>query len=532
MSALHLNSSNADSISKESFAALKSALNETRSATGDLDPVDWAKFRAQAHIMLDASIDKMESASSGRVWTPVPENMREDFKQGLPVQGSNADERIMQIMPYGVGNTHPRFHAWVHGAGAPCGLLADIASASMNVNAGGRNTISPVIEQQVIAWCLEIMGMPSTGSGLVVSGTSMATVIAIKVARDRAIENARLTGLKQGQYTAYCSNQGHSCIGDAMDMLGFGSEACRKIKVDDNFEMDLNELKSQIAADRAAGLSPLVIVGTAGTVNVGAIDDLETIADIAASEGIWFHVDGAFGAAGCLGQTCKAALSGIARADSLAFDFHKWWQVNYCAGCVLIKDSVAHKKSFASRGDYMRNSSRALASGDWWACDYGPELSRGFSALKVWAHIVEHGIEKLGKTIDRNIASAQHLLARIKSEPKLQSLAPVAFNINVFRYIPLNGDKDSKDELDMAYLSAFTQEIVYRIQESGVSVPSTTLIHNQNCIRVNLTNHRTQNSDLDILVSKVLEIGQTLEKENFALRDSKSRSNSAFDAYN
>ena len=432
---------------------------------GDLDPKDWDLFRANAHKMLDKSIDKMENVNSGRVWSPVPTNLRNKFEEKLPVEGSTANNIINEILPYGVGNTHPRFFGWVHGAGTPSGIIADIASASMNVNAGGRDHVAPVIEKQVLKWCLEIMGMPIDGSGLIVSGTSVATIIAIKVARDQKIKNSRKKGIIQGKLVGYTSEQS--------------------------------------SQDRANGFTPLCVVGTAGAVNVGAIDDLEGIAAIAKSEDLWFHVDGAFGAAGLLGKLASDRLSGISHADSLAFDFHKWFQVNYEAGCVLFKSEAAHRSSFADRAEYLRGSERGLAGGDFWAVDYGPELSRGFRSLKVWAHLKEHGVEALGNSIDRNIRLAQYLENRVKSEKYLVSMAPTPLDINCFRFI-------SSSNLIYSKLDALNEEIVILLQERGIAVPSTTRINNQLAIRVNITNHRTQESDLDLLVDAILEIGEEL----------------------
>ena len=366
----------------------------------------------------------------------------------------------------------------------------------MNVNAGGRDHVGPVVEKQVLKWCLEIMGMPKDGSGLIVSGTSIATIIAMKVARDQKIKNSRKKGIIQGQLVGYTSEQSHSCIKQAFDVLGLGTEA---------FEIDLDSLKKLISKDREMGFTPLCVVGTAGAVNMGAIDDLEGIASIAKSENLWFHVDGAFGAAGLLGKLAHDRLSGISQADSLAFDFHKWFQVNYEAGCVLFKDNMTHRASFSDRAEYLRGSERGLAGGDFWAVDYGPELSRGFRALKVWAHLKEHGVEALGNSIDRNIRLAQYLEKRVKNEDLLVSLAPTPLNINCFRFVPnLN--------LDDAKLDALNEEIVILIQERGIAVPSTTKINNQLAIRINITNHRTQESDLDILVQAILDIGQELTK--------------------
>ncbi len=466
---------------------------------GDLDPQDWDAFRAQAHALLDASLDKMQTASDGRVWTPIPDDLRARLQSEVPRQPSNPADVLKEIMPYGVGNTHPRFFGWVHGAGAPSGILPEIAAAAMNVNAGGRDHVAPVIERQVIDWCAKLIGFDADASGLIVTGTSMGTIVALKVARDLADESAMKRGVIGGRLVGYCSDQAHSCVKRAFDMLGLGTEALRLVPCNDAFEMDMDALRAMITKDRKRGLEPFCVVGTAGAVNVGAIDDLETLADIARDEDVWFHVDGAFGATAILGELARDRLSGMARADSVAFDFHKWLQVNYEAGCVLFQNEAAHRASFSDRAEYLRGSERGLAGGAFWAVDYGPELSRGFRALKVWSHLMEHGVDKLGRSIDRNIKLAQYLQAAVGAHDQLAPMAPVALNINCFRYVA--------DGVD---LDALNEEIVIYLQEAGIAVPSTTRLNGALAIRVNITNHRTQEADLDLLVSEIVKAGDRL----------------------
>ncbi|NNC38662.1 MAG: aminotransferase class I/II-fold pyridoxal phosphate-dependent enzyme [Acidimicrobiales bacterium] len=469
-----------------------------------LDPNNWKQFRATAHKMLDASINKLKNAKEGRVWTPLSEHQKSIIHSDVPVEGTPTSEMqsIMEgFLPYGVGNTHPRFFGWVNGAGAPSGLLADIATCGMNINAGGRNHIAPVVECEVVRWSAEIMGMPKGTSGLVVTGTSMATIVALKVARDTA---KRALGKQPGDQVSlvgYTGAQTHSCVERAFDLLGLGVRNLRKIPCNDDFEIDLDALKTAIKKDRADGLTPFVIIGTAGAVNMGAIDDLNGLADIAESEDLWFHVDGAFGATAVLSKAVKHRLDGLSRVDSLAFDFHKWFQVNYDAGCVLIKDESAHRASFAARPAYLRSSERGLAGGAFWAVDYGPELSRGFRALKVWAHIKEHGIKALGKVVDRNIEQAQYLKSQIEAAPELELLAPVPLNICCFRYVPKHLETNE-----------LNSEIAIQLQLQGIAVPSTTTIKEKLAIRTNLTNHRTRKKDLDILVEYVVKIGAELDQ--------------------
>ena len=452
-----------------------------------LDPKDWESFRATAHALLDAAIGKMEKAGEGPVWQPVPEAMKNNLHAPLPAAGSefgDVRKALEQLLPYGVGNTHPRFFGWVHGSGGAASLLAEITAAAMNANLGGRDHGAIYVEQQVVAWVREMFGFPAGASGLVVSGTSMATIVALKVARDARLE-ARKAGVGAHRLVGYASNQAHNCVARAFDMLGLGSDALRAVPVNADFEMDIAALTEMMEADRAEGLEPFLLVGTAGSVNVGAFDDLAALADIAAEQGLWLHIDGAFGAAGVLSDVLRPRLKGIERADSVAFDFHKWLHVNYDAGFVLVRDEALHRAAFEGAPDYLASADRGLAAGRPWPVDYGPELSRGFRALKIWAQITTLGTEALGAAISRNCAQALKLAELVDAEPSLERLAPVASSVVVFAHV--EGDEK-------------TEEIVLRVQESGLAGRLLPTARGRRAVRVNITNHRTKEGDLQVLL--------------------------------
>lgn len=474
-----------------------------------LDPSDWAAFRAQAHRLLDAAVDRMTTYREGPVWNPFPAEQQANFNAPLPAQGQGAEAtqaQLAALLPYGVGNTHPRFFGWVHGSGTPGNLMADIVAAALNANLGGRDHGAMYVEKQVVNWCRELFQFPPTSSGLIVSGTSIATVIALKAARDRCFDfGSRKAGLQTaglGQLVGYTSVQTHSCVARAFDILGLGSDALRKIAVNECFEIDTAALHAAITQDRAAGLTPFVIVGTAGAVNVGAIDDLNALANIASTEQIWLHIDGAFGALGVLSDRLRPRLIGLERADSLAFDFHKWLHVNYDAGFVLMRSEEAHRRAFSERPEYLKGHERGLAAGNPWPVEYGPELSRGFRALKVWAQLAEHGTDKLGALITQNCEQAAYLGALVSAHPRMRLLAPVAMNICCFCFDGAG--------LSAAATDALNDEIVIQLQIQGIAAPSTTVVNGRTAIRVNITNHRTSQADLDFLVEQVNRIGQSL----------------------
>ncbi len=471
-----------------------------------LDPEDWNAFRSRAHQMLDIAIDRMESAKEGPVWQK-PDAIQPVLDGQTFGTGEAANDAFLKaLMPYAVGNTHPRFFGWVHGAGTPSGLISEMIAAAMNANCGGRNHAAIRVERSVIAWALDVFGLPETGSGLLTTGTSMATVVSMKVARDRALGfDVRKTGVANGpDLVGYTSRGAHSCIDRAFDMLGLGSDALRKITKLPNGQMDTDELAAQIAADKASGKTPFVICATAGTVNRGAIDKLEEIADIAQQNELWFHVDAAFAGALRLSDTYRHRLNGIERADSIAFDFHKWMQVNYDAGCALIRDEEAHRRTFSDRPDYLADMGRGLGSDMPWPVDYGPELSRGFRALKIWSQLIEHGPRKLGQVVERNIEQAGYLARLVNESDCLELLSYQNLNICCFRYI-WPGLSESDHDLR-------NQEIVIRLQESGIAAPSTTRIEGKLAIRVNITNHRTRLSDMEILRDSVLKIAPELSQ--------------------
>lgn len=464
-----------------------------------LDPTDWNAFSDAAHQMLDSALSKMRSAREGRVWTPFPDDMKDAQTKPLPRSGLDprtVQKQLANFLPYNVGNTHPRFFGWVHGAGSPGNLMADIAAAAMNSNLGGRDHGAMYIEQQVVRWVREMFDFPETASGLVVSGTSMATVIAIKVARDRALgfEN-RKTGHAQQKLVGYTSTQTHSCVARAFDILGLGSDALRKIPTDDQFRIDTKKLSDAIARDRAAGLEPFVVIGTAGSVNVGAIDDLQRLADLVKAQNLWLHIDGAFGAAGVLSKHLAPQLAGLERADSIAFDFHKWLHVNYDAGFVLVRSDEAHRRAFAERPDYLQGAEQGLAAGNPWPVDYGPELSRGFRALKIWEHFTEHGTEKLGLMITKNCHQATYLAQLVDAHSNLERLAPVTTSVCCFRYVA--------EHLNAAETDRINQELVVQLQLRGVVAPSITKVSGKAAIRINITNHRTRMEDIDILLAEL-----------------------------
>ena len=455
--------------------------------------------------MLDDILDYVENIRERPVWQPIPDEVRSRFRSELPEAPSDLaavhQEFMRDILPFATGNVHPGFMGWVHGGGTPVGMLAEMLAAGLNANLGGRDHVPIEVERQIVRWMQRIFGFPESATGLFVTGTSMANLIGVLIARDTElgfeVRCAGVAGSSQ-RLAAYTSVAAHGCIRKAMDISGIGSDALRLIPVDGRHRIDLNAMERAIGEDRRAGLTPFLVVGTAGTVDTGAIDNLDALAGICNRERLWFHVDGAYGALAILAPDLAPRLKGIERADSLAFDFHKWGQVPYDAGFILVRDGVLHRKTFAASAPYLRKELRGLAAGAPWPCDYGPDLSRGFRALKTWFTLKVHGAAALGSVISRTCALARYLESRIAETPELELLAPVELNVVCFRYRAEDAQR-------------LNPRIVIELQESGLVAPSTTIIDGRLAIRAAIVNHRTGRREIDILVEKTVALGRAMQ---------------------
>ena len=466
-----------------------------------LDPKDWPQFRAAAHAHLDRLLDHVQGIADGPVWRPVPAEVRQRLDEPAPLQGQGLD-RVLDdfnqlILPYGTGNTHPRFFGWVHGAGTPTGILAEAAAAALNSNCGGRDHGAIQVERTVIQWFCDLFQLGPQAGGLLVTGTSMANLLAVVIARNAATSHdIRAHGTGSLPLVAYTSVQAHSCLPKAFEVLGLGRDHLRLIPVDDQLRMDVTALDAAIRADLAIGNIPFMVAGTAGTVASGAFDDLTAIAALCRSHQLWFHVDGAFGALTVLSPSLRPLVAGIELADSLAFDLHKWLHVPYDAGCILVRDHTRQIAAFGGRPDYL-TTGQALAGGDLWPADLGIDLSRGFRALKIWFTIKEHGLAKLGQAITENCRLARYFADRLADHPRLVLMAPVSLNIVCCR---LHRPGLTPDQLD--HLNA---DVVARLQIQGIAAPSTCRIDGKVCIRVSIINHRTQAADLDRLLAAIVD---------------------------
>jgi len=490
----------------------------------NLDPKDWKAMAALGHRMVDDMVGYLKTVRDRPAWVHAPQAVKDHFTQPLPLE-PQAPEQVYQeflryVLPYPAGNIHPRFWGWVLGTGTVFGALAEMLAAGMNTNTGGLDHHSANhVENQLIRWIREIFAFPAEASGVLTSGCSAANLIALTVARNAKAEGdirrQGLQGLKR-RMILYGSEEIHSSLQKAVELLGLGSDCLRTVAVNESFQIDTARLEEAIASDRERGFQPFCIIGAAGTTNTGAVDNLQALADISQREGLWFHVDGAFGAWAVLAPGAKQQLRGLELADSLALDLHKWMYMPYEIGCVLVRDERSHRNTFSLTPAYLAHGEggMGLTGGDLpWFSDYHFQLSRGFRALKAWMSLKEHGLRKYGRLIEQNIRQAHYLGDLVRREPLLELTAPVTLNVVCFRYLGGDGERVEQTEWTQQQeqaVDALNREILVRLQEEGIAAPSGTTIRGRYCIHLAITNHRSRREDFDLLIREVLRIGGEL----------------------
>ena len=475
-----------------------------------LDPRDWEEFRKLGHRMLDDTIDYLAPRRQQPVWQPMPEVVRESFREKLPMEPVRPEavygEFVEKIRPYPNGNNHPRFWGWVQGTGTPLAMMADMLAAAMNPHMAGFDQAPALVEKQVLAWLTELMGMPRESSGVLVSGGTIANLIGLAVARHAKagfdVREHGLQGYRGPRLVFYASSETHGWCQKAAELLGLGNSAFRRVQTHRDFRMDVAALRALMEEDRRQDMRPFCVVGNAGTINTGAIDDLRAIAKVCREENLWFHVDGAFGALARLSNDLRGLVDGIEEADSLAFDLHKWMYLPFEVGCVLVRDAAAHRNAFAHKQSYLTGMERGVIAGGLPFADRGIELTRSFRALKVWMSLKAHGVNAFARLIEQNVAQARYLAALIESRANLELLANVPLNVVCFRYRP----EDSSEES----LNALNKELLMRLQESGIAIISSTVLNGKFALRAAITNHRSRREDFQILADAVATIGASV----------------------
>ncbi|KUJ79728.1 amino acid decarboxylase [Ruegeria marisrubri] len=477
-----------------------------------LDPEDWETMRRLSYRIVDDAIEHLRSVRDRPVWQQMPAEVLDGYQEGVPEAPEPLEKTYdlitKNLLPYSLGNIHPRYWMWYMGSGSYAGALAEFLAAIDGSNVGGGNMAASEMDRQVVGWLKEMMGFPTSASGTLVSGGTMANLIALNVARNANagvdLRRESISSMPQPQ-RFYASDQAHSCHGKALGVLGLGENALQKIRSDSRTcRIDLSALATAVSEDRSNGVMPACVIATAGSVNSGAIDDLTAIAEFCEREGLWFHIDGCIGALVRIAPRNRHLVEGLERADSVALDPHKWLHVPFEAGCVIIRDAELHRRTFSVTAEYLEEFERGIAPKEYLHA-YNIQTSRGFRALKVWMTLRHYGVEKLGRLIDQNISQAAYLRDMIVASNDLELMAPVLLNIVCFRF---RTDNHSEDEL-----RHINTEIMLRLQEKGIAAPSDTTIAGRHCLRVAIVNHRTRKDDLDLLVAEVRRIGTEIIAE-------------------
>ncbi|MHB8625020.1 MAG: pyridoxal phosphate-dependent decarboxylase family protein [Aggregatilineales bacterium] len=460
-------------------------------------------FRELGYRAVDLLVEQLQTVPTAPVRQPMTDEARERLmSQPLPEAAGDPaallDAVADQVLPYPMGNISPRFFGWVNSPAAPLGILADLLAAGLNSSVAGGDHAATYVEHAVLRWLKTMVNYPQTSGALLVSGGSMANLTGLAVMRYcKAQGPMRAQGFygESAPMVIYTSTQGHSCIEKAVEALGFGHDYLRKIPVDADFRMDVAQLRAQIEADRAAGLRPVCVAASAGTVNTGAIDPLNTIANVCAEYDLWFHIDGAYGGLGILAEQTKGLYDGMERGDSLAIDPHKWLYVPVECGCAFIRDAQAMRDTFSLVPPYLRDD-KVLP----WFSEFGLQQTRGFRALKLWLVIQQTGVQGYRDSITHDIELAHALQAKIKARSDFELIAAGPLSVTCFRYCPTG-------VTDPAALSTLNKKLLETVQREGIVFLTSTELHGQTVLRACIVNFRTTPADLDTLLDVIAEVG-------------------------
>lgn len=479
--------------------------------------VDPARMRALVERAADLVGELYERLPSLSVDRPrTIEGVRGVVARDIPEEGLGDDE-LFDYLRDVVFETamypgHPGFLAYVVGAGTAHGAVADLVAAAINQNVGGWRLGPGATEMELYltSWFARAFGLPEGAGGLVTSGGSMANFIGLKVARDRTLGlEVRETGLGGARLTAYTSGEVHFATTRAADMLGLGSSSVRQIPFDERYKVDMDALRNAIRRDRGDGFAPFAVIATAGTVGTGAVDPLNEIADLCGSEGLWMHVDAAYGGPAAFTDELRPLFAGIERAQSIAFDPHKWLYTPQSGGVVLVRDLQWLSDSFAAHATYVHEDKELTGRG----LDLGmmgPQLSRSFWALKVMVSLLAYGTRAYAERIAHDVALARYLADLVEEHDELELMAPVELSICCFRYVP----RDMREAPDDAYLDRLNERLMAAVQVDGRVYFSNAVLHGGRFVlRCCIVNFRTEAEHLEKVVEVTTELGAALDAE-------------------
>jgi aromatic-L-amino-acid decarboxylase len=469
----------------------------------DLDPEE---VRRLGHRAADLVADHLAGLRDRPVFGKVGDTAAA-FDGSLPETGRPVDEVLDavrdHVLTHPFGNSHPRFFAFINATADPVGTVADYLASAMNSNCWGGDHAAIHVENRVLRWIAEMLGLPPTTEGILTSGGSMANLTALAVARHARVPGVREEGLAATPpLVLYASEEAHSCVDKAVDLLGIGTRQLRVIPTDERFRIRVDLLGAAIAADREAGRSPAIVVGNGGSVNTGVVDPLEELADLCAREELWFHVDGAYGAMACASSALRPLFTGLERADSVAADPHKWLYVPYEAGAALVREPGRLAGAFRRSAAYLVHDPDSPVTGPVLFNERGPELSRGFKALKVWMGLQRHGRQGYAAAIEHDVALARFLAEEIRDRDEFELLAEPVLSIVNFRLRPRGCPESRLDRLN--------RQVVNRLVAKGDFFLAPTLLRGRTSLRVAIVNFRTREEDLRALLEATAREGREL----------------------
>lgn len=507
--------------------------NENKVAVAEFNDMDMTpeNFKSLGYQVIDMIADYYKSVRDVPVFPDSKSHeVQNAFAQQLPYTGEHPaailDEWQKKILPNATHLGSPRYFGFVNGSGTMIATLAEALAASVNMNVGAwkPSPAATEIERQTIAWIAELIGYNADCGGQFVSGGTMANITSLLSAlRNTASYDSTAEGLqsdkRRGQYTVYMSaHEGHVSIVRAVDVLNLGRCAIRRVPDKADFTMDVSALREMLAEDRRNGMIPFCVIGQAGAINTGAIDPLDEIADVCVENNLWFHVDGACGAVGAMLPEKRPLYKGMERADSITLDPHKWLYIPYECGCVLVKDAEKMRRAFSISAPYLRGTLPTEYSGlDY--LEYGPQMSRGFRALKVWMSLKHFGVEGYQRLLRQNVDCAEYLDGLVREAPDFQALHSPTLFIYSFRYIPADISRqygetsDYPEEIDN-YLGILNQQIADDIQKSGDAFIMTSRVREKVVLRMSICSHRTARADITFVFEKLREIGSVRHQLN------------------
>ncbi len=488
-------------------------MNKQRTAPIEMRSDD---FRIIGHHLVDRIADFLDSLPKHSVTTgETPTEIREtlDSSRLLPDFGTDPaqlmDHAAELLFNHSLFNSHPRFWGYITASAAPIGILGDFLASAVNQNAGAwfLSPMASEIEAQTVRWIAELLGFPTSCGGILVSGGNMANIVCFLAARQaKAGWDVRASGLNRNPLLRiYCSKETHTWVQKAADMSGIGTDNIRWIPTRKDLSMDTVQLQNQIRADKEAGDRPFIVIGTAGSVSTGAIDNLAEIAKICREEDLWFHVDGAYGGFAAMLPDASPDLRALSEADSLAVDPHKWLYAPLEAGCALVRDSEKLREAFAYHPPYYHFGVQAINY-----LDYGPQNSRGFRALKVWLALQQVGRKGYEQMLAEDIQLAKELYELVAKQPELETFTH-SLSITTFRYVP--HDLKSSSEKIEEYLNQLNTELLTRLQNSGEAYISNAVIEGKFLLRACIVNFRTSLADIEALPEIVSRTGREVDAE-------------------